>query len=108
MCVSSGLYVHFSIFSPSLLDYEARTFDLTFSPTISQVNIIIPILNDINLEGSEHFFGALQAQGTSETVIASPDMATVVILEDPSDGKSERMHAALLFLCKTCNFFLNM
>ena len=105
MCVSSDFYVQFTHFFPSVLDYEARTFDLTFSRTISQVKISIPILNDNNVEGSEHFFGALQAQGTSVTVIASPDMATVVILEDPSDGKSERMHAALLFLCKTCLFF---
>ena len=105
MCVSSGLYVQFTNFFPSGLDYEAKTFDITFSRTISQVNISIPIINDTNVEGSEHFFGTLQAQGTSVTVIASPYMATVVILEDPSDGKSERMHAALLFLCKTCFFF---
>ena len=105
MCVSSGFYVQFTHFFPSVLDYEARTFDLTFSRTISQVKISIPILNDNNVEGSEHFFGALQAQGTSVTVIASPDIATVVILEDPSDGKSERMHAALFFLCKTCVCF---
>ena len=105
VCVSSGFYVQFTIFFPSGLDYEAKTFDITFSRTISQVNISVPIINDTNVEGSEHFFGALQTQGTSVTVIGSPDMATVVILEDPSDGKSERMRAALLFLCKTCDFF---
>ena len=66
-------------------------FRLTFSSTIPQVNISIPIVNDVNVEGSEHFFGTLQAQGTSVTVIASPDMATVVITEDLSDCKSERM-----------------
>ena len=80
----------FLYFFPSLLDYEARTFDLTFSRTINQVNIRIPILNDTNVEGSEHFFGTLQDQGTPVTVIASPDTATVFITEDPSDSKSKR------------------
>ena len=66
-------------------------FRLTFSSTTPQINISIRILNDANVEGSEHFFGTLQAQGTPVTVIASPDEATVFITEDPSDCKSERM-----------------
>ena len=78
-----------SLIFPSFLDYEAVTFDLTFSSTISQVNISIPIIDDTNVEDTEHFNGTLHAQGTPVTVIASPDMATVVISEDPVDCKSE-------------------
>ena len=90
MCVCI-LWLLYTIlyFFPSFLDYEARTFDLTFSSTISQVNISIPIINDTSVEDFEHFLGTLHAQGTSLTIIASPDTATVVIREDPTDSKSE-------------------
>ena len=88
-------------FFPSVLDYVARTFDLTFSSTISQVNISIPIIDDTSVEDYEHFFGTLHVQGTPVTVVASPDMATVVISEDPSDSKSESQQQ-WLFFCLKC------
>ena len=101
MYVSSGFYAHFSTFFLSFLDYEARTFDLIFSSTISLVNISIQITNDNSVEGSEHFLGTLHAQGTPLTVIASPDTATVVISEDLTDCKSESLQSWLLF-CQKC------
>ena len=90
------------LFFPSFLDYEGVTFDLIFSSTISQVNISIPIINDISVEASEHFRGTLNAQGTPVTVVASPDMATVVISEDPADCMFE-CQQPWLFFCLKCS-----
>ena len=90
------------LFCPSFLDYEGVTVDLIFSSTISQVNISIPIINDISVEGSEHFRGTLDAQGTPMTVVTSPDMATVVINDDPTDCKFE-CPQPWLFFCLKCS-----
>lgn len=97
ICIASGLNIGSLLFIIIILDYEARTFDLTFNSTILEVDIEILITDDAIVEGTETFSCSLLDQGTSLTVITSPDIATVVITEDPSDSKSDKLKLALCF-----------
>ena len=74
------------IFYTAPSDYEGTSRLLTFSPSINMVPVEVNIINDDIVEGNETFFGILENQG--QPVMTQPDRATVTIIEDANDSKS--------------------
>ena len=67
-------------------DYVGRAVTLRFTPTVSQRDVDVMILNDDIVENAEEYFIGLLAG--SSRVTASPDVAYVTITEDNTDRKS--------------------
>ncbi len=67
------------------MDYRGNTQTLQFTPSISQHNVSVTIINDAIVEGPENFFGNLM--GTAGLVMAAPNLATITISVDTSDRK---------------------
>ena len=84
-------------------DYEGTTLLFTFTPSVGSNSVNVTIFNDTIVEATESFFGNLA--GTAGLVIASPDLATVTIQEDPSDSKTYVQLECLSGVCKENEFW---
>ena len=59
---------------------------ITFTPTVSQITVSVPIINDNIVENDETFTGVLTVNNPDDAFLV-PDVATVTIAEDPADSE---------------------
>ena len=69
------------------VDYDATTVNFVFDADNSRRCVTVPIEDDDILEDTENFFGELTT--TDPAVLLLPDIAEVVITEDPDDGEND-------------------
>ena len=67
-------------------DYEPLSINLTFSGTTTRIDLNVTILDDSIVEMTEQFEGRLTAVTIGPSVILSPRIARLFILDDPQDS----------------------
>ena len=77
---ASAEITFFSFIFTAENDFENAAAQLTFSPTTSEMCIVIAIVNDSILENDEEF--TVQLQTADEAVILDPQSSVVIISND--------------------------
>ena len=67
-------------------DYANTSQTVTFQPTETSQIVMVPILNDTNLEGVEQFTAMLSQPAGQVGVMLGADMATVEITDDDCES----------------------
>ena len=66
-------------------DYTSTVQSLTFSPTITQINVSIAISSDDINEAVEQFFASLSISG-DVSIELDPLSAVIMIIDDDGEG----------------------
>lgn len=74
------MYIHLLVSA----DYSPTTSVLIFTPTVSEIEVIVPVLQDSIVENTETFFVDLTVDD-EQPVVLNPATAYVAIFDD-ADG----------------------
>ena len=63
-------------------DFVAHSVDLTFSPSVTQQDVMITIIDDLRLEHDEQFNSFVSLTAADPAVTLSPSQASITIFDN--------------------------
>ena len=69
------------------VDYQHRSFSLTFSASVNSILVIVGLIDDSIFEGNENFTLTIDPSRLPNNVMVTQPSEVIVVISDDNDGR---------------------